>query len=125
MNNINKNVLTLTIGELLENNSKSNELNGLISIKQWFYETYYGAKNPYLDQLETLAISLDIKALGGEYWHNLSHSLESEIWVRKTIRFFEEESEKGIIVIVSDFYDFPDFTKGRYKNHTFVLIQKA
>lgn len=132
MNNREKNVLNeKIIEELICNTSKSNEIAGLVNIKQWFYENYYGAKSPNLDKLETISIMLDVKSLGGKYWSYLSDSLDNEIWVRNILEFLENETEKGMILVVSSFDEFENydksinFTKVKFKHHTFVLIESA
>lgn len=125
MKDIPKNVEN-TIEDMTDEAARSISIARLINIKQWFFEQYYGAKSPYLTELEQLSIKLDIRALGGKSWTNLELSLENELWVKDLIQFLKEETEKEMTIIVSDFSELEDkFFKTTWHGHTFIVAIKA
>ena len=125
MKDIQKNVEN-TIEDMIDEAARSISIARLINIKQWLFEQYYGAKSPYLTELEQLSIKLDIRSLGGKSWTNLESSLENELWIKDLIKFLKEETEREMTLIVSDFPELDDkFLKIKWHGHTFIATRTA
>ena len=122
-----KNVLKvedIDIRELITGYSKSNELEGLVKMKMDFLETFCGGQtSKALDDLETLAIHMELKALGGKSWLMLSTILNNDEAVQKIIHFLEKETEKGMIAVVDS--RFEKISKVRFEKRTYLLIPAA
>ncbi len=112
------------VEELVRGCSTSNEIAGVVEM---FAEQYEKGerkeKREDLSRLEVIALKLDIRAVGGTSWHNMLNVLCDRNATAKYISYFENEIEKGCILVVDRGIN--HFYKVKLEDKTFILAPAA
>lgn len=112
------------VEELVRGCSTSNEIAGIVEM---FAEQYEKGerkeKREDLSRLEVIALKLDIRAVGGTSWHNMLNVLCDRAATAKYISYFENEIEKGCVLVVDR--GITNFYKVRLEDKTFILAPAA
>lgn len=108
------------IEELVRGCSTSNEIAWILDTFADHYEKGYRTeKREDLEKFEALALKLDIRAVGGVSWHNLLNVMCDRNVTAKYIEYFENEIEKGCVLVVDRMCT--NFYKIKKDSKTFIL----
>ena len=112
------------VEELVRGCSTSNEIAGVVEM---FAEQYEKGdrkeKREDLNELEIIALKLDIRAVGGTSWHNMLNVLCDRSATEKYISYFKNEIEKGCVLVVDR--GITNFYKVVMDGKTFILAPAA
>lgn len=112
------------VEELVGGCSISNEIAGIVEV---FAEQYkreeHGVGREDLSRLETMALKLDIRAAGGNSWRMFLDVLSNKNATEKYISYFENEIEKGCIIVVDETAE--NFSKVNMEGNIFILAPAA
>ena len=114
----------IRVEELVRGCSTSNEIAGVVEM---FAEQYEKGdrkeKREDLNELEIIALKLDIRAVGGTSWHNMLNVLCDRSATEKYISYFKNEIEKGCVLVVDR--GITNFYKVVMDGKTFILAPAA
>ena len=109
---------------LVDGCSTSNEIAGIVEM---FAEQYKREERETvredLSKLEAIAMKLDIRAAGGTSWRKFLDVLSSKTATEKYISYFENEIDKGCIIVVDE--TAANFSKVNIEDKIFILAPSA
>ena len=118
-----KDVRTI-VEKLVRGCSTSNEIAGIVErFAEQYEKGYRKEKREDLNKFESIALKLDIRAVGGTSWYNMLNVLCDRAVIARYISYFENEIEKGCVLVVDS--GVTDFYKVVMDGKTFILAPAA